>query len=155
MALHPAIEMDWGGIYYKDRHICFCLQQPSGGGGHEAGGAGGEAYSADPMRLRPPPGPDLPQRPFRRYRGPGQRYLTAVSARGNCQAGRRRPRDEGSMKPSWRKTVLALVVVLFGVARGVAGVYVGEIDDAPGAALMGLAMTLGAFVLALLIVRQR
>ncbi len=43
--------------------------------------------------------------------------------------------------------VLAIGLAAFGVAVAVAGIYVGEKDDAPGAALIGIVLMIGAFVL--------
>ena len=44
--------------------------------------------------------------------------------------------------------VLALGLAAFGVAVAAAGIYVGEKDDAPGAALIGIVLMLSAFILA-------
>ena len=43
--------------------------------------------------------------------------------------------------------VKALVIVAIGVAMAAAGIYIGDTDDAPGAALMGLLLMIGAVVL--------
>ena len=40
------------------------------------------------------------------------------------------------MKPSVTNLVMALGLVVIGVAVGAAGIYIGDTDDAPGAALI-------------------
>ena len=42
---------------------------------------------------------------------------------------------------------MALGLVAIGVAIGAAGIYVGETDDAPGAALIGIVLMIAALVL--------
>ncbi|HEX7089497.1 MAG TPA: hypothetical protein VF192_05135 [Longimicrobiales bacterium] len=49
--------------------------------------------------------------------------------------------------------VIALVVL--GLAIAAAGIYVGETDDAPGAALIGILLMIGAVVLAVRTARRR
>jgi hypothetical protein len=51
------------------------------------------------------------------------------------------------MKSSVRNRVMGLGLVVIGVAIGAAGIYVGETDDAPGAALIGIVLMIGAVVL--------
>ena len=51
--------------------------------------------------------------------------------------------------------VIAIGLVAIGVALGAAGIYVGEADDAPGAALIGLLLMVGAVALAVKIVRRK
>ena len=41
----------------------------------------------------------------------------------------------------------ALGIVAIGVALAAAGIYIGDTDDAPGAALMGLLLMIGSVVL--------
>lgn len=48
--------------------------------------------------------------------------------------------------PYWMKAALFLVT---GVALAALGIYIGETDDAPGAAVVGLALMLGFVVLGL------
>lgn len=57
-----------------------------------------------------------------------------------------------SSATNWLK---ALGLVAVGVALAVAGIYVGESDDAPGAALVGLLLMAGAVALAVRTVRRR
>lgn len=42
------------------------------------------------------------------------------------------------MKSSVTNLVMALGIVAIGVAIGAAGIYIGDTDDAPGAALIGI-----------------
>ena len=51
------------------------------------------------------------------------------------------------MKTSHTKLVMTVGLVAIGVAIGAAGIYVGETDDAPGAALIGIVLMLAAAVL--------
>ena len=52
------------------------------------------------------------------------------------------------MKSFYTKFVLALILVVFGLAIAAAGIYIGETDDAPGAALIGIVVALGLVALA-------
>lgn len=54
-----------------------------------------------------------------------------------------------------RKNVLAISLVILGGGLCAAGIYVGETDDAPGAALLGLLMLIGALVLGWKIARRK
>lgn len=49
----------------------------------------------------------------------------------------------------------ALALVALGLALAAAGVYIAEIDDAPGAALIGILLFIGALALAVRIVRRK
>src|SRR3546814_20867626 len=51
--------------------------------------------------------------------------------------------------------VMALGVVIIGVAAAATGIYVGDADDAPGAALVGILILIGAVVLSVRIARRR
>jgi hypothetical protein len=51
--------------------------------------------------------------------------------------------------------VMGLGLVATGVALAAAGIYVGEIDDAPGAALIGIGLMIGAVVLGVKIARRK
>ena len=59
------------------------------------------------------------------------------------------------MKPPVGNVVLALSIVAIGVALAAAGIYVGDTDDAPGAALMGILLLIVAVVLGVRTVRRR
>ena len=56
------------------------------------------------------------------------------------------------MKSTWIK---ALDLVVIGIAIAAAGIYVGDTDDAPGAALGGILLMIGAVALAVRIVRRK
>ena len=51
------------------------------------------------------------------------------------------------MKSSYTKIVFALSLVAIGLAIAAAGIYIGETDDAPGAALIGILVALGMLAL--------
>lgn len=51
--------------------------------------------------------------------------------------------------------LLPLSLIGLGLTLGVAGIYVGESDDAPGAALLGLVLMVGAFAYGLKLLRER
>lgn len=53
------------------------------------------------------------------------------------------------------KYITALGLAVIGVALAVGGIYVGETDDAPGAALLGLLLMIAALVFAVRIVRRK
>jgi NhaP-type Na+/H+ and K+/H+ antiporter len=44
------------------------------------------------------------------------------------------------MKPSTTTLAIPISLIVIGIALGAAGIYVGDTDDAPGAALLGLLM---------------
>lgn len=56
---------------------------------------------------------------------------------------------------SLMNSLAALGVAAVGVALCGAGLYVGETDDAPGAALIGFLLLIGAVALAVKIVRRK
>ncbi len=51
------------------------------------------------------------------------------------------------MKSSVTNLVKALGLVVIGVAIGAAGIYIGDTDDAPGAALIGILLMISAVAL--------
>jgi hypothetical protein len=51
------------------------------------------------------------------------------------------------MKPSSANLLVALGLVGSGIALGAAGICVGEADDAPGAALIGILLMVGMMAL--------
>ena len=59
------------------------------------------------------------------------------------------------MKSSVTNLLMALVVVVIGVAFAAAGIYIGDTDDAPGAALLGILLMIGAVVLGVRIARRK
>ncbi len=54
-----------------------------------------------------------------------------------------------------KKWVIVLGLVAGGLAVAAAGIYVGETDDAPGAALLGLLLMVGAVALGVWIARRK
>jgi hypothetical protein len=50
--------------------------------------------------------------------------------------------------------VMALGIVAIGVGLAAGGIYVGETDDAPGAALLGILLMMAAIAFAVRIVRR-
>lgn len=53
------------------------------------------------------------------------------------------------------KHITALGLAVIGVALAAGGIYVGETDDAPGAALLGLLLMIAALVFAVRIARRK
>jgi hypothetical protein len=51
--------------------------------------------------------------------------------------------------------VKAFTLVAMGVAIGAAGIWIGESDDAPGAALVGILLMIGAVALGVRTVRRK
>ena len=59
------------------------------------------------------------------------------------------------MKSSIINLLLALGLIAIGVAIAAAGIYIGETDDAPGAALIGILLMIGAVMLGVRTVRRK
>lgn len=59
------------------------------------------------------------------------------------------------MKPSTKNLILAIGLGALGLALAAGGIYVGETDDAPGAALLGLLLMTGLMVLAVKTARRK
>ena len=59
------------------------------------------------------------------------------------------------MKSSVTNLVTALGLVAIGVALGAAGIYIGDTDDAPGAALIGILLMIGAVALGVRTMRRK
>lgn len=59
------------------------------------------------------------------------------------------------MKSSVTNLVMAIGLVAIGIAIAAAGIYLGETDDAPGAAVMGILLMIGAVVLGVRIARRK
>jgi hypothetical protein len=58
------------------------------------------------------------------------------------------------VKASTTKLVMAAGLVAIGVALAATGIYIGDTDDAPGAALMGIVLMIGAIALAVRTARR-
>jgi hypothetical protein len=59
------------------------------------------------------------------------------------------------MRSSATNLVRALGLVAVGVAIAAAGIYIGEADDAPGAALVGILLMIGAVALGVRTARRK
>jgi hypothetical protein len=59
------------------------------------------------------------------------------------------------MKSSVTTSVMALGLVAIGVAIGAAGIFIGDTDDAPGAALIGIMLMIGAVTLGVRTARRK
>ena len=59
------------------------------------------------------------------------------------------------MKPPQMNLLKGLGLITIGIALGVAGVFVGEYDDAPGASLMGILLMIGAVAVGVRIARRK
>lgn len=59
------------------------------------------------------------------------------------------------MKFTLSNLVIVLSLIVTGVAIGALGIYIGETDDAPGAALIGILLMIGAVVLSVRIARAK
>jgi hypothetical protein len=59
------------------------------------------------------------------------------------------------MRSSYMKLVVALSLVAIGLAIAAGGIYIGDTDDAPGAALMGILAALGMLALAVRIALRK
>lgn len=57
------------------------------------------------------------------------------------------------MKRATTSLVIGLGLVAMGIAVGAAGIYLGDTDDAPGAALIGILLMIGAVVFGIRIAR--
>jgi hypothetical protein len=53
------------------------------------------------------------------------------------------------MKLSLTNLLIALGLITIGVALAAAGIYIGEMDDAPGAALSGIVLMIGSLALSI------
>lgn len=58
------------------------------------------------------------------------------------------------MTSAGTKWIKAIGILAIGVALGAAGIYIGEIDDAPGAMLIGFLLMITAVVLGVRVVRR-
>ncbi len=58
------------------------------------------------------------------------------------------------MKPSIQSFVMAFGLIVIGIAFAFAGIYIGEADDAPGTALIGILLMIGMAVLGVRTLRR-
>jgi hypothetical protein len=58
------------------------------------------------------------------------------------------------MKSSIINLVKGIGLIIIGIAVAAAGIYLGEADDAPGTALVGILLMIGAVVLGVRIARR-
>ncbi len=61
----------------------------------------------------------------------------------------------GLRKSSARNLILAFGLGAIGVALGAAGIYIGDTDDAPGAALLGIGLMIGLVALGVRTARRK
>ena len=59
------------------------------------------------------------------------------------------------MRTSPKNLFTALALVVLGLALAATGIYIGDTDDAPGAALLGLILMVIAIVFGIRIARQK
>jgi hypothetical protein len=59
------------------------------------------------------------------------------------------------MKSSITNVLMALGLTAIGVGIAAAGIYIGETDDAPGAALLGILLMVGAVALGVRTARRK
>jgi len=59
------------------------------------------------------------------------------------------------MKSSITNVLMALGLIAIGVGIAAAGIYIGETDDAPGAALLGILLMVGAVALGVRTARRK
>jgi hypothetical protein len=62
---------------------------------------------------------------------------------------------EGPMKSSGSNLGMGVGIVAIGVAIAALGIYIGDTDDAPGAALIGILLMIGAVMLGVKIARRK
>jgi hypothetical protein len=67
----------------------------------------------------------------------------------------KQPSAGGIVKTPVKNLVLAFAFISLGVALAAGGIYVGETDDAPGAALLGLLLMAGLVVLGVKTARKK
>jgi hypothetical protein len=64
-------------------------------------------------------------------------------------------RKEGTVKSSVTNRLMAVGFVVIGLAFAAAGIYIGETDDAPGAAALGILLMIGSVVLGVRAARRK
>ena len=71
------------------------------------------------------------------------------------QRPRVQPLKVNLMKSSVTNVLIALTFIGIGVGMAAAGIFIGETDDAPGAALIGILLMIGAVVLGVRTARRK
>jgi hypothetical protein len=59
------------------------------------------------------------------------------------------------MKSSFANLGMAFALIVLGVAIGAGGIYLSDVDDAPGAALIGVLLMIGAIILGVRTARRK
>lgn len=59
------------------------------------------------------------------------------------------------MKPPVTKFIIPIGIAAVGIAVCAAGIYIGETDDAPGSALIGILLMIGAVTVSAKMVRRK
>jgi hypothetical protein len=59
------------------------------------------------------------------------------------------------MKSTVTNVLIALALIVIGAGIAAAGIYIGETDDAPGAALLGILVMIGAVAFGMRTARHR
>ena len=59
------------------------------------------------------------------------------------------------MKTALKNLVIAVGLITVGVALAATGIYIGDTDDAPGAALIGILLMIGAVAFGVKVGRRR
>jgi hypothetical protein len=59
------------------------------------------------------------------------------------------------MKSSLKNLVMAVGLITAGVALAATGIYIGDTDDAPGAALIGILLMIGAVALGVRVAQRK
>ena len=67
----------------------------------------------------------------------------------------KQPLNENPVKSSAMNLVIGLSLVAIGVAIGAAGIHIGDTDDAPGAALMGIGLMIAAVAFGVRTMRRK
>ena len=67
----------------------------------------------------------------------------------------KQPFQNGLVKPATKNLIPAFGLVTAGLANAAAGIYVGDTDDAPGAAMLGILLMIGAVLLGVRTARRK
>ena len=60
-----------------------------------------------------------------------------------------------SMKLSFKKLLISFCLIAIGISLAVAGIYIGELDDAPGAAFIGIMLMIVTVIFGVKIARVK